>query len=100
MPPFLEDGILVSQPSPLGEGLYRGGFAASFFPFRMTIRESSSWRVGESFDKHTKSALLGRGALFVCCGIVDDPIMISSVFPVDYFPVSLFVLPVDVPKEE
>ena len=71
-----------------------------FSPFRMTIRESSSWRVGESFGKHTKSAPLGRGALFMCCGIVDDLIMISSVFPVDYFPVSLFVLPVDVPKEE
>ena len=71
-----------------------------FSPFRMTIRESSSWRVGESFGKHTKSAPLGRGALFMCCGIVDDPIMISSVFPVDYFPVSLFVVPVDVPKEE
>ena len=24
-PPFLEDGILVSQPSPLGEGARRGG---------------------------------------------------------------------------
>lgn len=36
----------------------------------------------------------------MCCGIVDDLIMIVSVFPVDYFPVSLFVLPVDVPKEE
>ena len=71
-----------------------------FSPFRMTIRESSSWRVGESFGKHTKSAPLGRGALFVCCGIVDDLIMISSAFPVDYFPVSLVVLPVDVPKEE
>ena len=71
-----------------------------FSPLRMTIRESSSWRVGESFGKHTKSAPLGRGALFVCCGIVDDLIMISSAFPVDYFPVSLFVLPVDVPKEE
>ena len=71
-----------------------------FSPFRMTIRESSSWRVGESFGKHTKSAPLGRGALFMCCGIVDDLIMISSAFPVDYFPVSLFVLPVDVPKEE
>ena len=71
-----------------------------FPPLRMTIRESSSWRVGESFDKHTKSALLGRGALFVCCGIIDDLIMISSAFPVDYFPVSLVVLPVDVPKEE
>ena len=71
-----------------------------FSPFRMTIRESSSWRVGESFGKHTKSAPLGRGALFVCCGIVDYLIMISSAFPVDYFPVSLFVVPVDVPKEE
>ena len=29
-PPFLEDGILVSQPSPLGEGLYGSGFAAFF----------------------------------------------------------------------
>ena len=27
---FLEDGILVSQPSPLGEGLYGSGFAAFF----------------------------------------------------------------------
>ena len=36
----------------------------------------------------------------MCCGIVDDPIMISSAFPVNYFPVSLFVVPVDVPKEE
>ena len=71
-----------------------------FSPLRMTIRESSSWRVGESFGKHTKSAPLGRGALFVCCGIADDLIMIASAFPVDYFPVSLFVLPVDVPKEE
>ena len=71
-----------------------------FSPFRMTIRESSSWRVGESFGKHTKSAPLGRGALFVCCGIADDLIMIASAFPVDYFPVSLFVLPIDVPKEE
>ena len=71
-----------------------------FSPFRMTIRESSSWRVGESFGKHTKSAPLGRGALFVCCGIVDDLIMIASAFPVDYFPVLLSALPVDVPKEE
>ena len=71
-----------------------------FSPFRMTIRESSSWRVGESFGKHTKSAPLGRGALFMCCGIVDYLIMISSAFPVDYFPVSLSALPVDVPKEE
>ena len=71
-----------------------------FSPLRMTIRESSSWRVGESFGKHIKSAPLGRGALFVCCGIADDLIMISSAFPVDYFPVLLFVLPVDVPKEE
>ena len=71
-----------------------------FSPFRMTIRESSSWRVGESFGKHTKSAPLGRGTLFVCCGIVDDLIMISSAFPVDYFPVLLSALPVDVPKEE
>ena len=66
----------------------------------LTIRESSSWRAGESFGKHTKSAPLGRGALFVCCGIVDDLIMISAAFPVDYFPVSLSALPVDVPKEE
>ncbi len=36
----------------------------------------------------------------MCCGIVDYLIMIASAFPVDYFPVSLFVLPVDVPKEE
>ena len=36
----------------------------------------------------------------MCCGIADDLIMIASAFPVDYFPVSLFVLPVDVPKEE
>ena len=27
---FLEDGIFVSQPSPLGEGLYGSGFAAFF----------------------------------------------------------------------
>ena len=27
---FLEDGILVSQPSPCGEGLYGGAFAAFF----------------------------------------------------------------------
>ena len=27
---FLEDGILVLQPSPLGEGLYGSGFAAFF----------------------------------------------------------------------
>ena len=66
----------------------------------LTIRESSSWRVGESFGKHIKSAPLGRGALFVCCGIADDLIMISSAFPVDYFPVLLSALPVDVPKEE
>ena len=71
-----------------------------FSPFRMTIRESSSWRVGESFGKHTKSAPLGRGALFVCCGIVNYLIMISSAFPADYFPVLLSALPVDVPKEE
>ena len=71
-----------------------------FRPLRMTIRESSSWRVGESFGKHIKSAPLGRGALFMCCGIADDLIMISSAFPVDYFPVSLPALPVDVPKEE
>ena len=71
-----------------------------FSPLRMTIRESSSWRVEESFGKHTKSAPLGRGALFVCCGIVDYLIMISSAFPVDYFPVLLSALPVDVPKEE
>ena len=71
-----------------------------FRPLRMTIRESSSWRVGESFGKHIKSAPLGRGALFVCCGIADDLIMISSAFPVDYFPVLLSALPVDVPKEE
>lgn len=38
--------------------------------------------------------------LFVCCGIVDYLIMISSAFPVDYFPASLSALPVDVPKEE
>ena len=36
----------------------------------------------------------------MCCRIVDYLIMISSAFPVDYFPASLFVLPVDVPKEE
>lgn len=36
----------------------------------------------------------------MCCGIVDYLIMIASAFLVDYFPVSLFVLPVDVPKEE
>ena len=36
----------------------------------------------------------------MCCGIVDDLIMISSAFPADYFPVSLSALPVDVPKEE
>ena len=71
-----------------------------FSPLRMTIRESSSWRVEESLGKHTKSAPLGRGALFVCCGIVDDLIMIASAFPVDYFPVLLSALPVDVPKEE
>ena len=71
-----------------------------FRPLRMTIRESSSWRIGETFGKHTKSAPLGRGALFVCCGIVDYLIMISSAFPVDYFPVLLSALPVDVPKEE
>ena len=71
-----------------------------FSPFRMTIRESGSWCVGESFGKHTKSAPLGRGAFFVCCGIVDYLIMIASAFPVDYFPVLLSALPVDVPKEE
>ena len=71
-----------------------------FSLFRMTIRESSSWRVGKSFGKHAKSAPLGRGALFACCGIVDYLIMISSAFPVDYFPVLLSALPVDVPKEE
>ena len=27
----LEDGILVSQPSPCGEGLYGSGFAAFFY---------------------------------------------------------------------
>lgn len=36
----------------------------------------------------------------MCCGIADDLIMISSAFPVDYFPASLPALPVDVPKEE
>ncbi len=36
----------------------------------------------------------------MCCGIVDDLIMIASAFPVDYFPVLLSALPVDVPKEE
>lgn len=36
----------------------------------------------------------------MCCRIVDYLIMISSVFPVDYFPVLLPALPVDVPKEE
>ena len=36
----------------------------------------------------------------MCCGIVDDLIMISSAFPVDYSPVLLSALLVDVPKEE
>lgn len=36
----------------------------------------------------------------MCCRIVDDLIMISSAFPVDYFPVLLSALPVYVPKEE
>ena len=73
-----------------------------FSPLRMTIRESSSWRVGESFGKHTKSAPfgIGRGALFMCCRIVDYLIMIASAFSVDYFPVSLSAFPIDVPKEE
>ncbi len=39
----------------------------------------------------------------MCCGIVDYLIMISSALSallVDYFPVLLSALPVDVPKEE
>lgn len=36
----------------------------------------------------------------MCCGIVDYLIMISSALLVDYFPVLLSALPVDVPKEE
>lgn len=71
-----------------------------FYPFRIDDTGEQLVACGESFGKHTKSAPLGRGALFVCCGIADYLIMIASAFPVDYFPVSLFVLPVDVPKEE
>ena len=57
---FLEDGILVSQPSPLGEGLYGSGFAASFFSvqdddtgeqlvacrgiFRQAHKKRASWK--------------------------------------------------------
>ena len=56
-------------------------------------------RRGIFLQVHKKRASWKRYA-FLCCGIADDLIMIASAFPVDYFPVSLFVLPVDVPKEE
>ena len=100
MPPFLEDGILVSQPSPLGEGLDGGGFAASIFSVQDDdTGEQLVARRGIFLQVHKKRASWKRYA-FLCCGIADDLIMIASAFPVDYFPVSLFVLPVDVPKEE
>ena len=102
-PTIYESTLSTAGAVPLphaGKAYMVAALPPLFSPFRMTIRESSSWRVGESFGKHTKSAPLGRGALFMCCRIVDDLIMISLAFPVDYFPVSLSALPVDVPKEE
>ena len=45
---FLEDGILVSQPSPLGEGLYGSGFAAFFFIGAMP--ESAFLVTSHSYD--------------------------------------------------
>ena len=83
-----------------GEGLYGSGFVASFSSAQDDDTGEQLVACGESFGKHTKSAPLGRGALFMCCGIVDYLIMISSALLVDYFPVLLSALPVDVPKEE
>ena len=71
-----------------------------FSPFRIDDTGEQLVACRGIFRQAHKSAPLGRGALFMCCGIVDGLIMISSAFPVDYFPVSLVVVPVDVPKEE
>ena len=36
-PPFLEDGILVSQPSPLGEGAPQGRIGQTWYERQMVV---------------------------------------------------------------
>ena len=36
-PPFLEDGILVSQPSPLGEGAPKGRIGQTWYERQMVV---------------------------------------------------------------
>ena len=36
-PPFLEDGILVSQPSPLGEGAPQGRIGQTWYERQMAV---------------------------------------------------------------
>ena len=80
--------------------MYGGGFAASFFFAQDddTGEQLVACR-GIFRQAHKKRASWKRCAFYVR-GIVDYLIMISSAFPVDYFPVLLSALPVDVPKEE
>ena len=36
-PPFLEDGILVSQPSPLGEGAPQGRIGQTWYERQLVV---------------------------------------------------------------
>ena len=46
-PPFLEDGILVSQPSPLGEGAPQGRIGHRRYERQMRKAEKCAAHVGE-----------------------------------------------------
>ena len=47
-PPFLEDGILVSQPSPLGEGAPKGRIGHKRHERQMRKAEECAAQVGKA----------------------------------------------------
>ena len=47
-PPFLEDGILVSQPSPLGEGAPKGRIGHKRHERQMRKAEKCAAQVGKA----------------------------------------------------
>ncbi len=47
-PPFLEDGILVSQPSPLGEGAPQGRIGQTWYKRQMRKAEKYAAHVGKT----------------------------------------------------
>ena len=47
-PPFLEDGILVSQPFPLGEGAPQGRIGQTWYERQMRKAEKYAAHVGKA----------------------------------------------------